>query len=144
MRVTLWTNVCQPTLTLIKCSSLCKLPEGLILAHENAHSSFPFLFIVFIPRGGGRPVSPSLSQSLPPIIRQKHTRDMSPNQTTGKPSNHTPRAKLESPNHPMCVIVVVCRRKMKCTEKTHAGTDMGEYTNEANNHCTAVLPLVRM
>lgn len=68
---------------------------------------------------------------------------MSPNETTNTPASHTRRGKLESPNHPVCVIGV-CRRKMKCPEKSHGGTGMGEHANEANNHRTAALPLVRM
>lgn len=90
----------------------------------------PSIFCLLCLFQGGRPVS------------QKHTWDMSPDQTTNTPSSHTPRAKLESPNHPVCMIVV-CRRKMKCLEKTHAGTGMGEHVNEANNHRTTALPLVR-
>lgn len=33
---------------------------------------------------------------------------------------------------------------MKFPEKTRTGTGMGEHANEANNHRTAVLPLMRM
>lgn len=129
------TNVWQPTVTLIKCSLLCKFSKGLILAHENALLFFPFSVYCAYSRG--------VAQSFPAAIRRKCTQDMSPNETTNTPASHTRRGKLESPNHPVCVIVV-CRRKMKCPEKSHTGTGMGEHANEANNHHTAALPLVRM
>lgn len=127
-------NVWQPTVTLIKCSLLCKFSKGLILAHENALLFFHFLFTVLIPGA-----LPSLSQ-LPSGGNAPRTCHPTRLHT---PASHTRRGKLESPNHPVCVIVV-CRRKMKCPEKSHAGTGMGEHANEANNHRTAALPLVRM